>query len=162
MQENKRKSVKPKTDPYHETDWKRSRKRGKTLKRDPAAAPAPYRRSHTPNLHVHTRSRHRHDRVKEGVVLLRRPYVRVGGGPPHLDKSLAIPQGLRRGALAAGLAVLFAYLVDDGQPWGYALVAGMLTLWAIYGVYRTIVQEEQLGNFTVKEMLAALSHQKCK
>ncbi|RJU97485.1 MAG: hypothetical protein DWC10_04585 [Candidatus Poseidoniales archaeon] len=65
---------------------------------------------------------------------------RFGGGPPHLDKSLAVPQGLRRGVLAAGLAVLFAYLVDDGQPWGYALVAGMLTLWAIYGVYRTIVQ----------------------
>ena len=65
---------------------------------------------------------------------------RFGGGPPHLDKSLAVPQGLRRGALAAGLAVLFAYLVDNGQPWGYALVAGMLTLWAVYGVYRTIVQ----------------------
>ena len=65
---------------------------------------------------------------------------RFGGGPPHLDKSLAVPQGLEEGVLAAGLAVLFAYLVDSGQPWGYALVAGILTLWAIYGVYRTIVQ----------------------
>ena len=58
---------------------------------------------------------------------------RFGGGPTHLDKSLAVPQGLRRGVLASGLAILFAYLVDDGQPWGYALVVGMLTLWAIYG-----------------------------
>jgi len=65
---------------------------------------------------------------------------RFGGGPVHLDKSLAVPQGLRRGVLSAGLAVLFAYTVDSGQPWGYVLVTGMLTLWAIFGVYRTIVQ----------------------
>ena len=73
---------------------------------------------------------------------------RFGGGPTHLDKSLAVPQGLRRGVLAAGLAVLFAYLVDSGQPWGYALVAGMLTLWAIYGVYRTIVQARAPKQYT--------------
>ena len=73
---------------------------------------------------------------------------KFGGGPPHLDKSLAIPQGLRRGALAAGLAVLFAYLVDDGQPWGYALVTGMLTLCAIFGVYRTIVQARAPQKYT--------------
>jgi hypothetical protein len=73
---------------------------------------------------------------------------RFGGGPTHLDKSLAVPQGLRRGVLASGLAILFAYLVDDGQPWGYALVAGMLTLWAIYGVYRTIVQARAPKEYT--------------
>ena len=73
---------------------------------------------------------------------------RFGGGPTHLDKSLAVPQGLRRGTLAAGLAVLFAYLVDSGQPWGYALVTGMLTLWAIFGVYRTIVQARAPKQYT--------------
>ena len=34
----------------------------------------------------------------------------------------------------------FAWAVDSNQPWGYALLLGMLTLWAAYGVYRTIVQ----------------------
>ena len=95
MQENKRKSVKPKTDTVPKTDRKRSRKRGKTLKRDPAAAPAPRtrpRRSHTPNLHVHTRSRHRHDRVKEGVVLLRRRLGTLGLG--HVGRrALTTPDG---------------------------------------------------------------------
>ena len=73
---------------------------------------------------------------------------RFGGGPTHLDKSLAVPQGLRRGVLASGLAILFAYLVDNDQPWGYALVAGMLTLWAIFGVYRTIVQARAPKDYT--------------
>ena len=73
---------------------------------------------------------------------------RFGGGPTHLDKSLAVPQGLRRGVLGSGLAILFAYLVDDGQPWGYVLVVGMLTLWAIYGVYRTIVQARAPQQYT--------------
>ena len=73
---------------------------------------------------------------------------RFGGGPTHLDKSLAVPQGLRRGVLASGLAILFAYLVDSDQPWGYALVAGMLTLWAIFGVYRTIVQARAPKDYT--------------
>lgn len=73
---------------------------------------------------------------------------RFGGGPTHLDKSLAVPQGLRRGVLASALAVLFAYLVDNDQPWGYALVAGMLTLWAIFGVYRTIVQARAAKEYT--------------
>ena len=30
---------------------------------------------------------------------------KFGGGPTHLDKSLAVPQGLRRGVLAAALAI---------------------------------------------------------
>ena len=73
---------------------------------------------------------------------------RFGGGPTHLDKSIAVPQGLRRGTVAAGFAILFAYLVDNNEPWGYALVAGMLTLWAIYGVYRTIVQARAPKEYT--------------
>ena len=65
---------------------------------------------------------------------------RFGGGPKHLDRRLAVPQGIRRGLLAAGLGLGFAWAVDSNQPWGYALLLGMLTLWAAYGVYRTIVQ----------------------
>jgi hypothetical protein len=73
---------------------------------------------------------------------------RFGGGPTHLDKSLAVPQGLRRGFLAAVLGLLLAYLVDDGQPWGYILVVGMLTLWSAYGVYRTVVQARAPKTYT--------------
>jgi len=73
---------------------------------------------------------------------------RFGGGPPHLDKSIAIPQGLRRGGLAALLAVAFASFVDAEQPWGYSLVLGMLTLWAVYGVYRTVVQARATKTYT--------------
>ena len=50
--------------------------------------------------------------------------------------------------LAAGLAVLFAYLIDNNFPWGYGLVTGMLTLWAVYGVYRTIVQARAPKEYT--------------
>lgn len=73
---------------------------------------------------------------------------RFGGGPTHLDKSLAIPQGLRRGVLAAALGVAFAIFVDNGEPWGYSLVLGMLTLWAVFGVYRTIVQARAPTTYT--------------
>ncbi len=65
---------------------------------------------------------------------------RFAGGPEHLDKSLAIPQGLRRGALSAGLLILFAYLMDNDSGWQLSLTVGMCTLWAMYGVYRTIDQ----------------------
>lgn len=73
---------------------------------------------------------------------------RFGGGPTHLDKSLAIPQGLRRGVLAAALGVTFAIFIDNGEPWGYSLVLGMLTLWAVFGVYRTIVQARAPTTYT--------------
>ena len=65
---------------------------------------------------------------------------KFGGGPEYLDKSLAIPQGVRRSAMAAILLVLFAWAVDGGQAWEIMLSLGMLSLWALYGVYRTIVQ----------------------
>ena len=65
---------------------------------------------------------------------------RFGGGPKHLDMRLAVPQGIRRGALSLGVLLAFGWAVDDGQPWGYVLVLGMLTLWGMFGVYRTIVQ----------------------
>ena len=53
---------------------------------------------------------------------------------------LAVPQGIRRGILSLGLLLAFGWAVDNGQPWGYTFVLGMLTLWALFGVYRTIVQ----------------------
>ncbi len=65
---------------------------------------------------------------------------RFGGGAEHLDRSLAIPQGLRRGLLAAVLGLGFAAGIDASIGWGYLLVLGMVSLWAIFGVYRTIVQ----------------------
>ncbi len=65
---------------------------------------------------------------------------KFGGGAEHLDKSLAIPQGLRRGSLSAGLLILFAYLMDNDFGWQMRLTVGMATLWAMYGVYRTVDQ----------------------
>ena len=65
---------------------------------------------------------------------------KFGGGPEHLDKSLAIPQGVRRGALTALLLIGFAWTIDNDSSWQLMLAVGMLTLWAFFGVYRTIVQ----------------------
>ena len=65
---------------------------------------------------------------------------RFGGGPPHLDMSLAVPQGIRRGVMAIGLAIFLGWGIDTHLPWGYNMVIGLCMLWAIFGVYRTIVQ----------------------
>lgn len=65
---------------------------------------------------------------------------KFGGGPPHLDMSLAIPQGIRRGIVSALLVTLFAWGIKNGLAYYYSLTLGMLALWAIFGVYRTIVQ----------------------
>ena len=65
---------------------------------------------------------------------------KFGGGPPNLDMSLAIPQGIRRGAITLGLAIGFGWAIDTALPWGYTLVIGMCMLWGIFGVYRTVVQ----------------------
>ena len=65
---------------------------------------------------------------------------RFGGGPPHLDMRLAVPQGIRRGVMSLGLAIGFGWAIDTALPWGYTLVIGMCMLWAIFGVYRTVVQ----------------------
>ena len=76
-----------------------------------------------------------------GAVIQGEFYERkFGGGPPHLDMRLAVPQGLRRGALAAGLAMLFAWSIDSTQSWGVILLCLMVFLWSMFGVYRTIVQ----------------------
>lgn len=65
---------------------------------------------------------------------------KFGGGPEHLDRSLAIPQGVRRSAVAALLLLIFAWSVDGEKSWEIMLSLGMLSLWALYGVYRTIAQ----------------------
>ena len=76
-----------------------------------------------------------------GAVVQGQFYERkFSGGPPHLDMRIAVPQGIRRGLISIALAVVFAWTIDSGMAWGYNLVTGMLTLWALFGVYRTIVQ----------------------
>ena len=73
---------------------------------------------------------------------------RFGGGPPHLDMSLAIPQGVRRSILSVITILMFAWAIDSSQAWGIILVTGMLMLWAIFGVYRTIVQARAPKEYT--------------
>ena len=73
---------------------------------------------------------------------------RFGGGPPHLDMSLAVPQGVRRGILAIIAVLIFAWSIDSTQSWGMMLLTGMLMLWAIFGVYRTIVQARAPKEYT--------------
>ena len=71
---------------------------------------------------------------------------RFGGGPPHLDMRLALPQGIRRGVLTLGMAIAFGWAVDTALPWGYTLVILMCLLWGVFGVYRTIVQARAVEN----------------
>lgn len=65
---------------------------------------------------------------------------RFGGGPEHLDMRLAVPQGIRRGILFAGLTYAFVWSLQEDKPYGWPLLLGMLALWAGYGVYRTYCQ----------------------
>ncbi len=73
---------------------------------------------------------------------------RFGGGPPHLDMSLAVPQGVRRGILSIVTILMFAWSLDSSQAWGIILLTGMLMLWAIFGVYRTVVQARAPKQYT--------------
>tara|TARA_B100000886_G_scaffold335642_1_gene293037 strand:+ start:212 stop:1207 length:996 start_codon:yes stop_codon:yes gene_type:complete len=84
-----------------------------------------------------------------GAVVQGEFYERkFGGGPPHLDMSLAVPQGVRRGILSIIAVLIFAWAIDSGQAWGIILLTGMLMLWAIFGVYRTIVQARAPKEYT--------------
>jgi hypothetical protein len=84
-----------------------------------------------------------------GAVIQGEFYERkFGGGPPHLDMRLAVPQGLRRGLLSAALVLLFAWSIDSSQSWGVILVCLMIMLWSIFGVYRTIVQARAPKQYT--------------
>ena len=73
---------------------------------------------------------------------------RFGGGPPHLDMSLAVPQGVRRGVLSIVAILLFAWSMDSSQSWGIKLLTGMVMLWAMFGVYRTVVQARAPKQYT--------------
>ena len=73
---------------------------------------------------------------------------RFGGGPPHLDMSLAVPQGVRRGILSIITILMFAWSIDSSQAWGIILLTAMLMLWAIFSVYRTVVQARAPKQYT--------------
>ncbi len=64
---------------------------------------------------------------------------RFGGGPPHLDMSLAVPQGIRR-SIATGVAL---YLAISGFIGGWPTWMNWtflsLALFTAYGIYRTIM-----------------------
>ena len=58
-------------------------------------------------------------------------------GPDHLDSQLAYPEGLRRGLLTVGFALLgLHWLSDDSAAYLWA-TAFFCSVWAGYGVYRT-------------------------
>ena len=60
-------------------------------------------------------------------------------GPAHLDRQLAYPEGLRRGLLAVGFALLGLYwLSEDAGAYLWATTL-FCSAWAAYGVYRTIL-----------------------
>ena len=62
-----------------------------------------------------------------------------GTGPAHLDVQLAYPEGLRRGALSVGFALLgLAWLADDAATYLWS-TAFFCCVWSGYGVYRTVL-----------------------
>jgi len=84
-----------------------------------------------------------------GAVVQGEFYERkFGGGPPHLDMMLAVPQAARRGLLSVATILGFAWSIETSQSWGTILIIGMLMLWAIFGVYRTIVQARAPKQYT--------------
>ncbi len=73
------------------------------------------------------------------------------GGPEHLAAELAYPQGLKRGVLAVVLLVVGLKLLTGGSAtylWAPALFA---SLWAAYGVYRTVLSAKAAP--TVKDIM---------
>jgi len=73
---------------------------------------------------------------------------KFSGGPPHLDMSLAIPQGIRRSIVSLILVAIFAWTISTGLAYLSSLVIGMLALWSIFGVYRTIAQARAEKKYT--------------
>ena len=60
-------------------------------------------------------------------------------GPDHLDSQLAYPEGLRRGALTIGFALLgLHWLAGDSDAYLWS-TAFFCSAWAAYGLYRTIL-----------------------
>jgi hypothetical protein len=86
-----------------------------------------------------------------GAVVQREFYEkRFAGGPPHLAMELAIPQGIRRGAMSLILLFLAIYGFEIWDGYLVAVIS-FCSLWAGYGVYRTIVQAKALP--VIDEML---------
>lgn len=65
---------------------------------------------------------------------------RFGGGPEHLDPSLAVPQGIRRSLIAVGMTLLLGWQWTSGASWGILLLLSMGTLASFWSVWRTIDQ----------------------
>ena len=55
---------------------------------------------------------------------------RFGGGPPHLDMSLAVPQGIRRGFVFVISLYVTAKLYVEGWEMGYVGVLCVISLWS--------------------------------
>jgi len=86
-----------------------------------------------------------------GAIVQREFYERkFGGGPPHLAMELAIPQGIRRGGISLILLFLAIYGFEIWEGYLVAVIS-FSSLWAGYGVYRTIVQAKAIP--VVDEML---------
>jgi len=72
-------------------------------------------------------------------------------GPAHLDSQLAYPEGLRRGILAVGFALLGLYLLSGDSAAYLWSTAFFCSVWAGYGVYRTALAARTPP--TVKDMM---------
>ena len=73
---------------------------------------------------------------------------KFSGGPPHLDMSLAVPQGIRRSIVSVILVAIFAWSINTGLELLASLFFAMLALWSIFGVYRTVVQARAEKKYT--------------
>jgi hypothetical protein len=60
-------------------------------------------------------------------------------GPDHLAKELAYPQGIRRGVVCIGLGLLGLKWLADGAGEYLWATAFLCSVWAAYGVYRTVL-----------------------
>ena len=72
-------------------------------------------------------------------------------GPAHLDSQLAYPEGLRRGILTVGFALLGLYWMSGGSAAYLWSTAFFCSAWTGYGVYRTALAARTPP--TVKDMM---------
>jgi uncharacterized protein (DUF2235 family) len=62
-----------------------------------------------------------------------------GEGPEWLAKELAYPQGLRRAITSAVTFLLGLYWISNGESAYLYGLSLFISLWAAYGVYRTVL-----------------------
>ena len=65
-----------------------------------------------------------------------------------MDMSLAVPQGIRRSIVSVILVVIFTWSINTDLELLASLFFGMLALWSIFGVYRTVVQARAEKKYT--------------